>query len=1026
MQQRVEQANRGSRYPLGLRVGLSAGEASKEDDDYFGDPVVEAARLCARASGGQILAAGVVRAMAGRRSEHGFSSLGTLQLKGLPEPVETVEVTWEPLSDLAFQSAIPLPARLARRPQLGFFGRDEERDELVAAYKRAASGDGRHLILIGGEAGMGKTTLAAEAVRDAQEAGACVLFGACDEDLGVPYQPFVQCLSHYVAHASDTVLSSYVRAHGAELTGLVPQLGRRVAEVPPLRSTDAETERYLLFASVVSLLAVISAAQPLVLVLDDLHWADNATLALLRHVVTASEPMRVLIIGTYRDSELSRTHPFNVLLAALHRECAVERVHLAGLNDTDVLALMETAAGYDLGEAGVGLAHAVHRETDGNPFFVVEVLRHLAESGAVYQDQRGFWVGAEHLGDLDLPQSVREVVGGRIARVGEDAERALSVAAVIGREFDVELLARASGSSEDNILDILERATRAALVRETAPRQFAFAHALIQHTLYQDLGATRQARTHRLIGEALEELGAPRSASRVGELAHHWVSATQSVDVGKAVTYSREAGEAALAALAPDDAVRYFSDAVQLHPQMQDPSPTLEVDLLVGLGTAQRQAGVPGSRETLLAAAWRAEELDDMDRLVAAALANHRGFFASLGVVDTDRVKVLQTALRHLSDGDNPDRARLMATLCNELTFGGSFDERRQLADQAKALARRIGDPATMIQVSNLLELPLEVPQTLAERLADRAEASALAHRLGDPVLEYWAASCEAHAALEAGQVDVADRCLALAWALGERLGQSNLLWHSRFRGSCRAQLAGDHEAAERLATEALQVANDSGQPDAFSFFGAQLMGVRWQQGRMGELVPLIAQSAVDNPGVPTFTAALALAYTEDDQHGEALELLDDAAAGRFGSLPLDPIWLTGISCYAEVASELRAVDAAGSLFEMLQPWHGHVIDNGLTIQGPVAHFLGGLATVLGVYDQAESYFAEADRMSKGMKARFFSARTDVAWAKMLLVRGRSGDGGRARQLLAEAHANATRLGYGTVARRAAVAANDR
>jgi tetratricopeptide (TPR) repeat protein len=361
----------------------------------------------------------------------------------------------------------------------------------------------------------------------------------------------------------------------------------------------------------------------------------------------------------------------------------------------------------------------------------------------------------------------------------------------------------------------------------------------------------------------------------------------------------------------------------------------------------------------------------------------------------------------------------LLATLCNELTFGSPFPQRRELADEAKALARQVGDPATVIQVSNLLEMPMEVPQTLNERLVDRAAALTLAHRLGDPVLEYWAASCQAHAAQEAGDIETTDRCLAQVCALGERLGHSTLIWHSRFRSAARALLAGDHEAAERLATDALQVANDSGQPDAIEFYGAQLMGVRWQQGRMGELVPLIAEAAAENPGVPTFTAALAMAYIEADQPAEALALLQQAALATFDMLPLDPIWLTGVILYAEVAAELQVADAAASLFEMLEPWHGQVADNGLTIQGPVAHYLGGLATVLQRYDTADGYFAEAATMSEHMQAKFFGARTEVAWAGMLLARGRSGDAERARQLLAQAYETGTRLGYASVARRA-------
>ena len=271
------------------------------------------------------------------------------------------------------------------------------------------------------------------------------------------------------------------------------------------------------------------------------------------------------------------------------------------------MAFMEAAAGHTLDDAGVGLAHAVYHETDGNPFFVSEVLRHLSETGAIYQDTTGRWVAEESLEQMALPDSVREVIGARVGRLGQDAERVLSVAAVIGRDFDLDLLARVTKTSEDELLDILEAATVVSLVREVtdAPGHYNFAHALVQHTLYEDLTLTRRARVHRQVGEALEELCGNRPGSRVGELARHWFSATQPIDLTKAIGYSRQAGDAALSALAPAEALRYYAQALDLYPQATDPDPVLGLDLAIGLGIAQRQTGDPAFRDTLLGAARR-------------------------------------------------------------------------------------------------------------------------------------------------------------------------------------------------------------------------------------------------------------------------------------------------------------------------------------------------------------------------------------------------------------------------------------
>ena len=317
------------------------------------------------------------------------------------------------------------------------------------------------------------------------------------------------------------------------------------------KATDADSERYLLFAATVGMLASISKQQPVILVLDDLQWADKGSLSLLRHLATADQLSRILILATYRDSELAHTDALRETLGVLRRISGVGRVELTGLDDTSVVSYLEAAAGHALDDAGVGLAHAVYRETDGNPFFVSEVLRHLSEVGAIYQDAAGRWVAENALEQMTLPDSVREVIGGRVARLGKHAEQVLAFAAVIGRDFDLDLLAQATNTPPDELLDLLDAAAAVALVGELSdtPGRFNFTHALIQHTLYQDLGPTRRARAHRRVAEALEDLCGDRPGTRVGELARHWVAAIQPIELFKAISYSRLAGDAALAGL---------------------------------------------------------------------------------------------------------------------------------------------------------------------------------------------------------------------------------------------------------------------------------------------------------------------------------------------------------------------------------------------------------------------------------------------------------------------------------------------
>jgi class 3 adenylate cyclase/tetratricopeptide (TPR) repeat protein len=1025
MQQGVERDNRDREHTVGLRVGLSGGEVSRENDDYFGDPVVEAARLCATCESGQVLAADIVRAMAGRRGRHQCRSLGDLTLKGLPDPIETVEVLWEPLegaTDSHKGTVVPLPGRLAVRPAVGVVGRDAEMQLMTDAAKRVAGGEGREVLLISGEAGMGKTTLAAEAARTAFDNGACVLFGHCGEDLATPYQLFAESLGHYVTHADEAQLVAHIEEHGSELARLVPVLASRIRDLPPLKATDTETERYLLFAAIVGLLAKVSTQQLTVLVLDDLQWADNASLVLLRHLTAAEQAMRVLVLGTYRDDELSQAHALRDTLGVLRRQPGVSRVDLTGLDDSGVVSFLEAAAGQTLDDAGVGLAHAVYRETDGNPFFVSEVLRHLSETGAIYQDAAGRWTAEDSLERMALPDSVREVIGGRVVRLGQDAERVLSMAAVIGRDFDVDLLARSTNTSEDEVLDILEAAAAVALVREQADTgRYSFAHALIQHTLYEDLGPNRRARAHRQVGEALEELCGDQPGSRVGELARHWFSATQPIDLARAINYSRQAGDAALSALAPADALRYYAQALDLYPQATDPDPVLGIDLAIGLGTAQRQTGNPAYRDTLLGAARRAADFGDTERLVVAALANDRGILTSAGAVDADKVEILELALDRLST-DSPDRALLLATLCSELAQGSPLDRRQALADEAIAIARSSGDDAVIVRVLNHVFLPLNVPSLLERSLARTADALVRAERVGDPLVLLWAADFRYIAAVSTGDIHEVDRCIEIIGSMAEQLDQPTLNWLNTFIPAARAMIAGDTDQAELLAHKALQIGTDGGQPDAATFFGVQLMSVNAQRGTLSELVPLIEQAIADNPGLPTLKSTLALAHAEGDRIDSALHLLAELATTDF-DFPLDMTWLTGIVRCADVAIECRDAQYAQRLFDRLAPWADQWTHSaGLSSQGPVSLYLGGLTTVLGRYDEADAFFSQSAALSDRMGAKFFTARTHLLWGRMLAERSAPGDTEKARELLTRSQNAASAHGYRTVARRAAAA----
>ncbi len=1010
IQQRFERRNRSAAEPLLIRVGVSAGDATRADGDVFGVPVIEAARLCEHCSPKQILAKELVAHLAAGRG-HTFASAGALELKGLPERVSSVEVRWE----LAPVEGLALPRRLRDLPTTGYVGRLAERERLSELWEQTCAGSLR-LALIAGEAGVGKTRLSSQFALEVHATGATVLYGRCEEDLGVPYQPWTQALGHLVREAPLRVLERYTERFGGDLARLVPTLRERLPDLPSPRDGDSETDRYLMYAAVAGLLQTAGQHEPLLLILDDLHWADAPTLSLLRHVMTAGTPMAVTVVGTYRDSELPHDHLLLALLADLHREQGVERLRLTGLRADDLVALMEMAAGHELDEDGRVLAAQITRETAGNPFFAGELLRHLTESGSIVRLPDGRWRLVGDLADLGMPQSVREVIGRRVERLGADARTALSAAAVIGRDFDIDLLLAAVDLPETHLLDLLDEAVAAALLQEDrdCAGRFTFIHALVEYGLYEDLGHTRRAWLHKRVAEALERQCGDDPGDRLAELAYHWAEAVVSADTAKAMDYARRAAERALQQLAPGEAVRWYRQALTLHEQTPGGSRSERCDLLIGLGDAERRVGDPQHRQTLLDGAELAIELGDADRLCHAVLANSRGYTSKIGGVDPDRVRVLEAAAEAL-DREHPRRPRVLALLANELHYAGDPTRCRALAGEAIELARASGDQATLAFTLHNAIYAIQVPDTLRERQQLCAELVALARQLDDPGLGFLMAQRPWDVGLEAGDRAQVEASLAAMRTLAETVPEPTFAWQRRIYECVWANIQGDLQAAEQWAIQACEVGTASGQPDALTIFGAQLFRIRYDQGRTGELVEQVLHFLSEPEAFDVWRAFAAIALIESDRADEAAAL---ARAEDFQSVSWDYLWPL-MFAWADVCSRLGLADRAGELYELLEPFAGRLAGGGIAI-GSIDWALGRLATTMGHYEQAERNFAAAAEIEERFGAPLLLARTRAGWAGALIARGHPEDLERAQRMLEQAEETATRLGGELVRREAA------
>lgn len=982
-QQAIHEWNEANVEHFEVRIGISLGDARFEDGDLFGTPVVEAARLCARAEGGEILAADVVRVVAGSRAGQRFTPVGALELKGLPEPLSTVRVEWEPRA--AVEGGLPFPSGLEPTGRFPFVGRHPELDTLISLWRGAV--DGRNsLVLVSGEPGIGKTRISSELARRVHAQGLTVLYGRCDDELGVPYQPFVEALAFVVDSFEPKDFVEVVGRHASELTRLVPRLAEHIPDLVPPVSADPETSQYRLFEAVASTLVAASNRQPILFVVDDLHWAAKPTLLLLRHIAASTAAARLMIVGTYRDSDLYRAQPLAEILGDLRRIDGVERIALTGLDAPEVAEFMSRVAGHELDEGGTALAQMIYDETDGNPLFTGEVLRHLHEVGAIYEVD-GRWTTRGDVTEIGIPDGVREVIGRRLSRLAPVTNDVLQVGAVVGRSFDLPVVQRLVDVDGDDLLVALDEAVEARVIAEVAIGTYTFSHALVRSALYDELRPTRRARLHERVAEALSDVYAATIETHLGELAYHYARSIGTGDVNKAIEYSQRAGERALAQLAFDDAVSWFQQACDLIEDGGGDRAQL-ARVLIGLGVAQKYAGAPAFRNTLLAAAAQAEKDGDPAVLAAAALANTRGFWSGYGDMDHAVANVFRTAIAGLTPDMRSERARLLANLAVETVFDSTLDSRRELVDEALAIARELHDDATLAHVLVSRSVALWDMSTLHERLEHGHELTGLTAAIGDPHLEYFASWYRMAALMEAGRVREADAVRVICTDLARNLGRGIPVWSDAFTHAGRALLAGDWERAEALAAEQYEIGDRLGHGDALLFYGVLLFTIRFEQGRLPEIADMVRAVGTGDvvpDGVDALWGITACVLGDDD---EARRVLDGIAAPGFTNLPRHQSWSSTLWAASLIAAHLGDTDRAAQLYELFTACPAQLVYPGLNVFDSVPSTLGLLASTLGRADDAAAHFDHAEELEAAIPAPNLLARTRARRAGRLRLDG--------------------------------------
>ncbi len=894
-----------------------------------------------------------------------------------------------------------------------FVGRGPQVDALRAEWRAAVAG-GPRLVLVGGEPGVGKTRLAMEVARAAYGEGAQVLVGHCDEELVVPYQPFAEALARAFAGMAPADLATCLAGRGGELVRLVPELAELVDDLPaPVRS-DPETERYRLFEAVTRTLGALCRQAPVLLVLDDVHWAARPTVLLLRHLVVRAAPMPLLVLATYRDTEWSGA------LELVGEAGRVSRTALEGLDEAAVREFVGAMAGERLDEIEAELARSIHAGTAGNPFFIGEVMRNLSDVGG---SLAGWSIEAS-----GVPDGVRSVVRRRLSRLSDVTKRLLVVAAVIGGHYHLDVLQAAVDLDEDTVLAGLEEALAAGLVDESpgSPLRQRFTHALVRASLYDGLAAARRAQLHRQVGEALERVFAGRLADHLPELAHHFSRAAELGAAAKAVWYSTQAGDRALDLLAHDEAVDHYERALALLPGAgAEDEDLLRCDLLLALGEAQKRCGAPAYRGTLLHAARVAGELGDADRLARAAVVNSRGFWSATNSVDEERVSVLEAALDALPADDGALRARVLANLAVELVYTGDTEGVRRRSDEALTMARRLGDLTTLASVLvpryNTLRGD---PGTLAERLANTAELLAVTEALPDPSMRCQGWGWRAIAAMEAGDAPEAARSFAAFERLSVELRQPTTSWFTTYLRAGRQLLAGHFAEAEQLSGEAFRLGRAAGHADAEMFLSCQRIQLAFERGGLDRWARPLRVALARHPESRWYLRSWqALAACESDDEEGARRVFDELAAKDFADFAFEPVWLSVIANCAAVCAHLGDRGRAAILVELVQPYDGQFVTlSSLAYSGPVAYYLGLLEGALGYGADAERHFAAAVASCEAMGAPGWLARAHLAWGRQLLWSGAGADRDRGRGMLGAALATAVDLGMATVERRARAA----
>ena len=1007
-----------------FRIGINLGDIIVDSEDIHGDGVNIAARLEAIAeAGGVCISADVYRQV---RNKPGFEfeDLGEHSVKNIAAPIQVYRVTRDeqvekspdlltapdsfPPCSTRKGGENPLEAMLEnmastrQQPPTMLVGRESEKQSLSEAYEEARQGSG-NIALIRGEPGIGKSCLASTFAEAIKDESTWVVYGQCHETLGSPpFWPWLQILRNL--QLTDDSLGLSPAAIFGDLAAADKQQQSRPSS---LLSSDVGSEQFLLFSKISNVLAQYASQRTLILVIDDLHWADKSSLLLLSHICRRLSQQAMLVIGTYRDIEITRKHPLFESLGDIGRQANLRRIALKGLSEQDVSGFIENTVSQALTPE---ILKSLYEKTEGNPLFVSEVARILQQADF---NQAGGQMS------IEIPEGIQEAIGRRLNQLSPQCNELLPLAAVIGRKFGLPVLSQLLPESEQiGLLETLEEAVSRGIIeqRQNTVAEFQFCHVLTRDILYDELSLAQKITLHRRVADALVQLSDGDSEVSAGEIARHYYNAIQGGQSDAAVDYAIEAAEHAIKLAAYDEAREYYELAMDVFNLDERRYAKRKAEVYYHIVECVHAVGsttqvTADACELALGAARQTQQYE-----IFALTACRLVFVERRPRRSNEGLKVIEEALSYLSEDDLLTRANLLAYHAMSLCFNGRRGDAERVAFEALAVAQSCGDKLVLCNSLCMALLVLRGrPEKLSERIRLGEQAVALAIEISEstghlPILndprEWLIMTYQ-----ELGDMD---RVTALIQQLETSIEQVYSFKGDYFCAGANANQAlfeGRWQQAETLIEAASELGARKLDGSAEGVYGVQMFMLNRELGRLpmvqGALKRMLAN---DNNAI--WAPALLATYTELGLLDEARDIFEQLAANDFRPLGEGELFLTCLVYMIEACVELNDTDRAGALYQRLVPYSGQMLPHATAVShGPADLYLGMMSSLINNLDEAQQLFGKATALCEKSAPNMWQAHIKYRHAQVLKRHNFSGGKSSFEELVNDARSCAQNMG---------------